>query len=356
MNPFNLLSVSAVWSKAWPILIAVLFFGLIIIIHEVGHFITAKLSGVTVHEFSIGMGPKLFSVGKKETKYSFRLIPFGGYVAMEGEDEESEDEGAFNKKPVWKRIIIISAGAVMNLLLGLILVGVMMGQQDLIGTQQIARFEPNAMSQQTGLKEGDKIIKINGKRLYSARDLNYLMMRGDDGVFSFVVERNGEKVELENVRFETERQEGYLLIKYDFIVYGVPSSFLNCVKYSFGETVSTARIVWLSLFDLVTGQYGMTDLAGPVGTVEIIADVATNYHLEQLLSLMAFITINVGVFNLLPLPALDGGRLFFLLVEAIRRKPIKPKYEGYVHAAGMALLLALMVFVTFNDVLNLIRK
>lgn len=356
MNPFNLLSVSTVWSKAWPVLVAVLFFGFIIIIHEFGHFITAKLSGVTVHEFSIGMGPKLISFGKKTTKYSLRLIPFGGYVSMEGEDEESEDEGAFNKKPVWKRVIIISAGAIMNLVLGVVLISVMMGQQDLIGTRKIAHFEPNAKSYETGLREGDKVLKINGKNLFSSRDMNYLMMRDDDGVFDFVVERNGEKVTLENVTFETEKQDGYLLIRYDFSVLGVPGNFINSVKYSFGEAVSTARVVWLSLFDLVTGQYGMTDLAGPVGTVEIIADVATNYHIEQLLSLMAFITINVGVFNLLPLPALDGGRLFFLLIELIRRKPIPAKYEGYVHAAGMALLLALMVFVTFNDVLNLIRK
>lgn len=356
MNGMLLMSAGALWSKAWPILVAILFFGFIIIIHEFGHFVTAKLSGVTVHEFAIGMGPKLISFGKKETKYSLRLIPFGGFVSMEGEDEESESEGAFNRKPVWKRAIIISAGAIMNLLFGLILVIIMLSQQDLIATPKIADFQPNALSQQTGLQKDDVIKKINGTRLYSSRDLNFLMMRDKDGVFDFTVERNGEEVELHDVKFETEKQDNYLIIKYDFIVYGAPSNFWNSLKYSFGETVSIARMVWLSLFDLVTGQYGMADLSGPVGTVEIIADVATNYQVEQLISLMAFITINIGVFNLLPLPALDGGRLFFIIIEGIRRKPINPKYEGYVHAAGMVLLIGLMVFVTFNDILNLIRK
>lgn len=349
-----------IWSKVWPYLVAILFFGLLISIHEFGHFTFAKLFKVRVNEFAIGMGPAIFKKKKGETLYALRLLPVGGYVSMEGEDEESTDENAFNRKKVWQRIIVVAAGAIMNLILGVVIVGVLLSMDDLIATNKILYFEENAISQQTGLRENDEILEIDGKKVISGMDVSFLMTRSDDGVFDMTVRRDGEKVRLKDVTFQTEKKDQFTLITYDFVILGEEPTFLNVVKNSFTQTASMARLVWLSLFDLVTGQYGLTDLSGPVGTVNIIADMTSaaaesKENMINALNIMAFITINIGIFNLLPLPALDGGRLFFLVIEGIRRKPIKPKYEGYVHGAGLVLLLLLMLVVTFNDIVNLIK-
>lgn len=354
------MTASELWSKAWPILFALLFFGVIIMIHECGHFTCAKLFKVKVNEFSLGMGPALFKKKKGDTLYALRLFPIGGYVAMEGEDTASEDAHAFNKKPVWQKMIIVVAGALMNLILGFILMVLLLTTStDLIGTNTIKEFYPDAVSSQYGLQAGDRFLEIDGHHVWSELDLSFLMSRSQDGVFDFVVERDGEKVTLNDVHFATQEQDGVTLIQYDFIIIGEQPGFLNIVKNSFTQSASIVRMVWLSVFDLVTGRYGMSELAGPVGTVDIIADVTaqavSSGSLTNLLTIMAFITINVGVANLLPLPALDGGRFLFLTVEAIRRKPINPKYEGYVHAAGLALLLLLMVFVTYNDIARIVR-
>ncbi len=339
---------------------ALLFFGVIIMIHECGHFACAKLFKVKVNEFSLGMGPALFKRKKGDTLYAVRLFPIGGYVAMEGEDDASEDDRAFNKKPVWQKMIIVVAGALMNLILGFILMVLLLTTStDLIGTNTIKEFYPDAVSSQYGLQAGDRFVEIDGHHVWSELDLSFLMSRSQDGVFDFVVERDGEKVTLNDVHFATEQQNGITLIQYDFIIIGEQPGFLNIVKNAFTQSASIVRMVWLSVFDLVTGRYGMSELAGPVGTVDIIADVTaqavSSGSLTNLLTIMAFITINVGVANLLPLPALDGGRFLFLAIEAVRRKPVNPKYEGYVHAAGLALLLLLMVVVTYNDIARIVH-
>lgn len=339
---------------------ALLFFGVIIMIHECGHFACAKLFKVKVNEFSLGMGPALFKKRKGDTLYAVRLFPIGGYVAMEGEDDASEDDRAFNKKPVWQKMIIVVAGALMNLILGFILMVLLLTTStDLIGTNTIKEFYPDAVSSQYGLQAGDRFVEIDGHHVWSELDLSFLMSRSQDGVFDFVVERDGEKVTLNDVHFATEQQNGITLIQYDFIIIGEQPGFLNIVKNAFTQSASIVRMVWLSVFDLVTGRYGMSELAGPVGTVDIIADVTaqavSSGSLTNLLTIMAFITINVGVANLLPLPALDGGRFLFLAIEAVRRKPVNPKYEGYVHAAGLALLLLLMVVVTYNDIARIVH-
>ncbi|MBQ4645488.1 MAG: site-2 protease family protein [Clostridia bacterium] len=349
------------WAKVWPFLVAILFFGLLISIHELGHFTFAKLFKVKVNEFALGMGPAIFKRKKGETTYALRLLPIGGYVSMEGEDEESTDENAFNRKKVWQKIIIVAAGAIMNLILGVVIVATCLSMEDLIGTNQIHSFEKNAVSQQSGLEVGDQILEINGHRVFSDMDISFLMTRSEDGIYDMTVRRDGEKVELSDIKFETTVEQGYTLIKYDFIIRGVEPNFLNVVTNAFKQTASIGRLVWLSLFDLVTGKFGLSDLSGPVGTVNILADITSSAvesraNLISALTLMAFVSINIGIFNLLPLPALDGGRLFFLAVEGIRRKPINPKYEGYVHGAGLVLLLLLMVVVTFNDILNLIKN
>lgn len=353
-------SASGVFNKVWTIALAILFFGVIILIHEFGHFTVAKLFKIKINEFSIGMGPAIFKKKKGETQYSLRLLPIGGYVSMEGEDEESEDERAFNNKKVWQKILVVVAGAFMNLVLGLVIMIILLSTStDLIGTNKIKEFYPNAVSQQYGLQEGDKFLKIDGHAVWSERDLSFLMSRSDDGNFDFVVLRNGEKVTLNNVQFATSEYMGHTLITYDFIIIGETPNFKNVLVNSFTQSASIVRTVWLSLFDIVTGRYGVSELAGPVGTVDIIAEVTENAastgDLENLLFMMALITINIGVANLLPLPALDGGRLLFLIIEGIRRKPVNPKYEGYIHAAGLVLLLMLMLFVTYNDIVRIVR-
>ena len=337
-----------IWTKIWPYLVAIVFFGLLISIHELGHFTFAKLFKVKVNEFALGMGPAIFKKKKGDTTYALRLLPIGGYVSMEGEDEESQDENAFNRKKVWQKFIIVAAGAIMNLILGVLIVATILSMDGLIGTNKILRFNENAISQQTGLKEGDELLEIDGHKLFSDMDISFLMSRSDDGVFDMVVRRDGEKVELKDVTFKTTKEDKYTYIEYDFIILGEEPNVLNIATTSVKQTVSIARLVWLSLFDLVTGRYGLTDLSGPVGTVNVIADAAASAA-QSKAGLISALTM-------MALPALDGGRLFFLAIEGIRRKPLNPKYEGYVHGAGLALLLLLMLVVTFNDILTLIKN
>lgn len=361
MNTISLaIDISAIWGKVWPVIVAILFFGLIIAVHELGHFLSAKLFKVKVNEFSLGMGPAIFKKKKGDTQYSLRCLPIGGFVSMEGEDEDSDDENAFNKKKWWKKFIIVAAGAIMNLILGFIFVTLLTCMDDLIGTTQIHSFYENATSAQYGLQEGDIIKEINGTTIFSSRDLSYCMARDEDGVYDFVVERDGSRLSLHNVTFERQTDEnGNSTIIYDFIIVGVEKTPLNVITTAAKDTVSIARLVWLTLFDLITGHYGINDLSGPVGTVSIIANatseaVSSGVGFDMIVYIMALISINVGVFNLLPVPALDGGRLFFILIEAVRRRPIPTKYEGLIHAAGMILLLLLMAVITFNDIKNLI--
>ena len=347
------------WGKVWPYLFAVLFFGVIIASHELGHFATAKLFDVRVNQFAIGMGPAIFKRKKGETEYSLRIFPIGGFCAMEGEDGESDDERAFFRKKVWKRFIIVAAGAVVNLILGFLIVLVMLCGEDLIGTPQINQFYENAATQQCGLQEKDILLKINGRRVYSQYDLGFLLSRDKDSTVDFTVKRDGKVVEVPNVRFDTRTEEdGTESMVYDFVIVGVEPGFLSVIKYGFLETISIGRIIWISLFDLVTGTYGFKDLSGPIGTVSMIAQVtetATKTDLSPILMILALISINIGIFNLLPIPALDGGRLFFLLIEGIFRKPINRKYEGWIHAVGLVLLIGLMIAISFSDILKLAR-
>lgn len=321
-------------------------------VHELGHFTFAKLFKVKVNEFSMGMGPKLFSRQKGETQYSWRLFPIGGYVSMEGEDEESEDERAFNKKPCWQRIVIVVAGALVNIFLGLILVAITLGISDnLSGTNYIHSFrvDTQQVAEYNGLKSQDKVIKVDGRRVLYYTDVMYLLSR-TDGKADFVVERDGEKLELDDVQINESQ----------IIILGVDKSLGTMFADTFKQSASICRMVWLSLFDMVTGKYSINDVSGPVGVVDFVSDAAQESvktsDYTGLLTMMSLITINIGIFNLLPLPALDGGRLFFLFIELIRRKPINQKYEAWVHGAGMVLLLLFMVAITFKDIYTLFIK
>lgn len=345
------------------ILVAVLIFGIIILIHEFGHFAVAKACDIKVNEFAIGMGPKIFSFGKGETKFSLRAIPMGGYVSMEGEDEDSADPRAFNRKKVWQRLLVVLAGAAMNLILGFVILIIVTSFSDAIVTTQIAKFATeDALSHATGLEIGDEIIRVNGMKIYCDTDISYQFQTDEDLTFEMVVNRNGEKVTLPAVQFEsTEYEDGTRSLHIDFIVVGEKVNPLTVIEYSSKKFVSVARMIWLSLRDLLTGKYGLNDLSGPVGIVGAIGDVVgSTQHgvpfadmLANLASFVVFITINVGIFNLLPVPALDGSRAVFLIIEGIRRKPLKPQVEGMIHMIGMLLLIGLMIVVTISDIFKL---
>lgn len=346
------------------IVIAVIIFGIIIIIHELGHFLVAKACGIKVNEFAIGMGPKIIGWGKGETKYALRLFPIGGYVSMEGEDADSPDPRAFNRKKVWQRLLVVLAGATMNLILGFVILNIVTACSDAIITTEIAKFESeDAVSHLTGLEVGDKIIKVNGMTVFCDTDISYQFQSDEDMTFEMTVLRNGEKVTLPAVQFDgTKLEDGTNSLHIDFYVVGDKVTPLSVLNYSSKKFVSVARMIWLSLGDLLKGKYGLNDLSGPVGIVGAIGDVvgstATGVDfgvmLANLASLVVFITINVGIFNLLPIPALDGSRAVFLIYEGIFRRPIKPEHEGLVHMIGMIALLALAVVVTVFDILKLI--
>ena len=367
----------------------------LVFVHELGHFIVARLMGVRVNEFAIGMGPRLVKWGKGETEYSIRLFPFGGFCAMEGEDEEAPTPAAmggnadretepdtdeskdtsrsFAHKPVWRRVLIVVAGATMNLLLGFLLLlvynGFLQKPYDdkgtvLFATTTIAQLGEETPAYQSGLRPGDTILEVNGRRILMDTDLTMEMQNDKDGVLAMVVRREvdgtPQKVTLDAVAFEqvTDKETGRTYLRYNFALLGRVRTFGNTFTQSAKQELSIATVVWRTLVDMLQGDYGLNDLSGPVGTVDIIADAVGDTVTQKdrllawqnLVMLMVMITVNLGVFNLLPLPALDGGRLVFLVVEGVTRKKVPAKFEGIVHFAGLLLLLLLMLVVTYSDI------
>lgn len=345
-----------IWAKVWPILVALLFFGIIIMSHELGHFTFARIFKVKINEFSIGMGPAIFKRHKGNTDYALRLFPIGGYVAMEGEDEDSEDENAFNSKPCWQRAIIIIAGATINIICGIIIMAIILATSDLIGTPTIVGFQDGAATEAGGLKVGDKIVAIGNDKVYTEYDLSYFMMRDEDAVIDFIVERDGETESVKSVKLDTIENEGQTAIVYDFAIVGIEPTFGHVLKYAFLDSFSIARIVWTSLYDIATMNFELNDLSGPIGTVDIIADTTSDavstMDFSNLLTIMALIAINIGVFNLIPFPALDGGRFLLIILEGVTGKKLPMKVEAAINNAGLALLLGLMIVVTINDILK----
>lgn len=341
------------------IIISLIVFCLIIIIHELGHFSAAKLFKMKVYEFSLGMGPVLLKRKKKETVYSLKLLPIGGSVQL-GEDEEIDDPDAFRNKPIWQRMIVILAGAIMNIVLGFIICVIMVSMSEHIVTTTIGGFREGAVTSER-LQAGDEILAINGMSVWTTSDISYQLLNSaskleaeDTAVYDFVVRRGGERVKLDGVVFgATDNGSGGKSIIFDFYVLTAEKTFGNVIAEGFKQTGTMARLILVSLMDIVKGTYGLNDFAGPVGVVNEIGKVAS-MGFDQLLNIVAFITINVGIFNLLPIPALDGARFLFFIVEAIRRKPIKPEYEGMVHFVGFAALMVFMLVVTFNDIRRLV--
>ena len=454
------------------IIIGVLLFEFIIFAHEFGHFITAKKSGVQVNEFALGMGPKLFGFKKGETQYSLRLFPVGGYCAMEGEDQESDNPRAFTNAKVWKRMIIIVAGAFMNFVVGILLMFIVLVQQPYFESTIISSFSPNAFTASSGLQTGDKIVGINGYSIWNTKDLQFAIQtlqcsdvdpdslavykedcanlpvktfielvnneekyygkkltdeeynelynildenaaaiqaaaakeeaydaakKSIDALYAFKdlakteeytypeiekrderirytadveVERDGEKITLEGVQFYTEykteeaakeKNTKETVVRYDFSVEPLEKNFGTVIGQTFSQTASLAKTVWQSLIMLVQGKFSFTDLSGPVGITRAVSMVASeglkiNFMsaVNNIIFIMALITVNLGVVNLLPFPALDGGRFVMLLIEAIIRRPLPRKFEYIVNGVGLALLLLFIAVISVKDIWQLI--
>lgn len=376
------------------LLAAVFVFSAVIAIHEFGHFAVAKLCGVQVNEFSIGMGPVLLKKMHHGTQYSLRALPVGGFVALEGEEspesqqaereersdleerplsqrsgaDSSPDGGALNgeelpqptgkplnEAPVWQRALIMAAGACMNFLLGFVVMAILLAaQNEPITSRVIYAVEDGALCGQTGLEAGDKVLAVNGRRCFVANDMLYELMRTEDYSASFTVLRDGKKVELPRVQFDTwQDEDGETHMSLGFTVYGIRKTPVNVIKEAWNSVLYYGRIIFTSLIDLLRGRESINDLSGPVGIVTAIGQAAS-YGWQDLLELLALITVNVGIFNLLPFPALDGGKVVFLLIEGVTGHAVPEKIQSGLTLAAFALLFALMIFATYNDIVRLV--
>ena len=361
---------------------SVLVFGFLIFIHEFGHYITARIFHVTIEEFSIGMGPRLISWVSKKTgiRYSIAALPIGGFVAMPGENGEyneggdadgedaedpyREDPNTFDRKPAWQRFIITAAGATVNITAGFIAMAILTCCIN-IGDTTVKQYhtkeslsegygiEIGVLSSESGLREGDKVLEVDGKKVRILDELSYEIMRRGYEPIDITVERDGERVVIENVVFPTQSAEGQVFGIMDFKVARVEKTFGSVISYSWSKSVLIVRMCWESLFDLLTGRYTFAAVSGPVGISSAIGD-AVMQGFTSLLYITALISINLGVMNLLPIPALDGGRLIVLLVEMITKKRLPSKVEGMINGIGLALLLGLSVIVMIKDVIQLI--
>ena len=345
------------------ILFAILLFSFLIFIHELGHFVAAKLSGVQVNEFSMFMGPAIWKKQIGETLYSLRLIPIGGYCAMEGEDGGSDNPRSFHMAAWWKRLIILVAGAAMNFVAGLALLGIVYAPAEVFVTPVISLVEEGcSLAEGNGIQVGDRLVKLDGERIYVSSDFETILSINGGTTHDLVVERNGEQVLLEDVLMERRTFADGERFGFSFTL--VDATFSEKVSFVWNSAMDNARMVRLSLKMLISGQAGLSDMSGPVGIVQMMSETAESSptKLDALLNMTyfgAFIAINLAVMNLLPIPALDGGRVVGLLittaVEAVTRKKIDPKYEGYLHAAGMILLLGLMAVILLKDILFLFK-
>ena len=340
--------------KVLYVILAILIFGVLILIHEGGHFLFARLFKVTTREFSIGMGPAIFSRKSKKTgiAYSLRLIPFGGYVSMVGEDEDSDDENAFCKKPVWQRIIITAAGAAMNIIAGILVMTILVSTVMTLGSTEIHSFREESLSSESGLNVGDRIVKVERTRVHTSNELEYEISRKGYEPIDLTVVRGGETIVLEDVVFPQTQQSGVTFGQTDFYVNAEEKTFGSVLKHSVCISWSTIKMVWESLYDLLSGRYGFNAVSGPVGVTQAMTEAASQ-SAADFIYLAVVITMNLGVMNLLPLPALDGGRLVFLIIEGIRRKPLSRNVEGYIHFAGFVLLMILMVVIMAKDIVGL---
>ena len=351
---------------------ALIVFSAVIAIHEFGHFAVAKLCGIQVNEFSIGMGPVLWKKTRKGTQYSLRALPVGGFVALEGEEspESQQAEAArdvqeqpiaenagipLNDAPVWQRALVMAAGAFMNFVLGFVVLIILVAAQDgAITSKTIYSVEEGALCGQTGLQAGDEILAVNGRRCFVANDILYELVRTEAYRADFTVKRDGQKVELPDVQFDTWQDDsGETHMSLGFVVYGIKKTPVSVLKEAWNSTLYYGRIVFTSLADLLRGRESINNLSGPVGIVTAIGQAAS-YGWQDLLELLALITINLGIFNLLPFPALDGGKVVFLIVEGVTGRAVPEKLQSVLTIAAFGLLFGLMIFATYNDIVRLV--
>lgn len=380
-------------------IVTVVMFLVMISLHEFGHFIFGKLLGFTVLEYAIGFGPAIFKRQGKNTLYSVRLIPFGGFCKFAGEDgEDKAEKGNFNEQSPLKRFIVLAAGAVFNILLGFILFCFITGAGKNIYTNVIYETVPGTYMSQQDILPGDKLVKVNGKKVSMYQDIQLYMSEAEpDKNIEITIERDGEK---KNISFMPSLQHVTVTYNEDNIIYSevlngkeektvieyseeVPKNdelvgkteeskryligfrpetqevnVFNIIPQSFRMTKYVVKLLYKTLWDLVTGRGSMDMVSGPVGVVREVNNAvnAGSQSVLYVINLVALLTINLGVFNLLPFPALDGGRILFVIIEWIRRKPVPPEKEGMVHTIGFLLLIGFMIFISYRDILNLLAK
>ncbi len=375
--------------------ITIIMFLIMVSIHEFGHFITAKLSGVKVLEFAIGMGPAILKRRGKETLYSVRILPIGGYCSMEGEDSSSDDKRAFCNQKIYKRIIVVVAGAILNIILGFLLFTVICSSTP-FSTTIINSIDSNSYLAQTELQTGDKIVAVNGSRINFFPDLSMQTqeMKENDNI-TVTVKRDDEKITVQtkpsiSSTTRTYQNDGILVENmingvhtsemYPYternpkndsligtssssssLILGITTtaaepSFFNVIENSSYYTVFVVKLVYKALWGIVSGD-GLKNVAGPVGIVTQVSEIVKTRQdmMFNIIQMTALLSINLGVFNLLPIPALDGGRLVFLIVEAIRRKPIPAEKEGMVHSIGFLVLIGLILLISMKDILGLFK-
>jgi len=353
--------------KVLYFLAAVLVFGMLIAIHELGHFVAAKLCGVRVNEFSIGMGPLLFHRKKGETLYSLRAFPMGGFCAMEGEDEDTGEERSFVRQGFWKKLIILAAGSLMNFVMGVVIIALLFAGAVSFNVDQVLGVAPEfQQTGENGLMEGDLIYKINGYRTYLTGDAQMFLAYGGETVEVEVV-RDGRHIVVQDIPLQTcTGLEGQSYQGYGIYVgkYAVPATPASKIQYIWYQALDFVQQVWFSLSQLVRGTAGMQDLSGPVGIVSTMTAVGDSAPtvvaaIESLAYFAALLAVNLAVMNLLPIPALDGGRIFFLLLDAVClllfRRKIPEKYQSAVNGACFAALMVFMIMVTFQDVFRLFQ-
>lgn len=355
------------------IIIAIFMFGILIALHEFGHFAAAKLCGVKVNEFAIGMGPKLFHKKGKETEYTIRALPIGGFCAMEGEEEgESPDPRAFPNRPWWQRLIILLAGVFMNFLTGLVIIFCLFSSAEGFYTTEITGFSEGAdTAVQQFLQVGDRITQIDGHAVYLQSDVSFFLSRVSEDTVRIVVQRGADVIQNEVPLTESVQEDGTTRKMLGIYLAGVErATFWTKMRNAWFQSIDYVRVVWISLGDLISGQVGLRDMSGVVGIVDMVGDLGEEGAaaaeaagsspllgaLENILWFGAFIAINLAVMNLLPIPALDGGQIFFMAVNgillAIRGRKLDQKYQGWVTAAGFACLMILMLAVTISDILK----
>jgi len=350
------------------ILFALILFSFLIFVHELGHFIAAKLSGVQVNEFSMFMGPAIVKWERGGTLYTIRCIPIGGYCAMEGENADTDSQHSFQKAAWWKRLIILAAGSFMNFVAGVLLAAIVLFWQPNYVTNQLAHVETwSSAAVENGLQAGDRILEFDGKKISIHEDFTLATMMAPDGNYDFVVLRDGQKVKLENVpmiRQLMPDSSGGRSMLYGISFQVEETTFSSVPGRIFPTAFNYVKTVIVSLEMLLTGSAGIQDMTGAVGIVQIMSETAAGTEDAKVAALTmiyfgAFIAINLSVMNMLPIPALDGGRILGLLlttgIETVTRKKIDPKYEGYIHTVGMILLLAFMALITFKDIFAIFK-